>query len=230
MRYLMWDIDGTLILTGGAGYDALVKVIKEYYHLDAFEFTKTLAGRTDSEIIKGVIMRLRGRPNIAEAASLMIRYHMALPAEMPRHPGRILKNVEAALKYFARPASRYENCILSGNTRTGSKIKLEYFGLYKYFNFNHSAFGEISECRDDIAKIAWQRFYLNDPAVSKNDLIIIGDTPNDARCAQAIGVRALIVLFGSRYKREDFVDVVPWKILDALPDDPAELEAMLDER
>lgn len=226
----MWDIDGTLILSGGAGYDALVKVIKEYYRLDAFEFTQTLAGRTDSEIIKGVVRRVTGRSVLADAANLIIRYHMALPAEMPRHPGRILKNVEATLKYFANPENGYENCILSGNTRLGSKIKLEHFGLYGYFNFNRSAFGDISERRDDIARTCWQRLYLENPEITKNDVVIVGDTPNDARCAQAIGVRALIVLFGSRFTREDFAQMRPWKILDALPDNPAELAGMLNER
>ena len=48
MKYLMWDVDGTLILSGGAGKDAMIKVIKDYYFLDAFDFNKSLAGRTDS--------------------------------------------------------------------------------------------------------------------------------------------------------------------------------------
>ena len=79
MKYLMWDVDGTLILSGGAGKDAMIKVIKDYYFLDAFDFNKSLAGRTDSDIIKSVVTRLRGRCNSAEAAGLLIRYHMKLP-------------------------------------------------------------------------------------------------------------------------------------------------------
>ena len=61
MKYLMWDVDGTLVLTGGAGKDAMINVIKDYYFLDAFDFTRSLAGRTDSDIIKSVVTRLRGR-------------------------------------------------------------------------------------------------------------------------------------------------------------------------
>ena len=52
MKYLMWDVDGTLVLTGGAGKDAMINVIKDYYFLDAFDFTQSLAGRTDSDIRK----------------------------------------------------------------------------------------------------------------------------------------------------------------------------------
>lgn len=91
MKYLMWDVDGTLILSGGAGKDAMIKVIKDYYFLDAFYFNKSLAGRTDSDIIKSVVTRLRGRCNSAEAAGLLIRYHMELPKQLPLHKGRVLK-------------------------------------------------------------------------------------------------------------------------------------------
>ena len=103
MKYLMWDVDGTLILSGGAGKDAMIKVIKDYYFLDAFDFNKSLAGRTDSDIIKSVVTRLRGRCNSAEAAGLLIRYHMELPKQLPLHKGRVLKNVEKTLQYFCQP-------------------------------------------------------------------------------------------------------------------------------
>lgn len=101
MKYLMWDVDGTLILSGGAGKDAMIKVIKDYYFLDAFDFNKSLAGRTDSDIIKSVVTRLRGRCNSAEAAGLLIRYHMELPKQLPLHKGRVLKNVQKRWNIFA---------------------------------------------------------------------------------------------------------------------------------
>lgn len=121
MKYLMWDVDGTLVLTGGAGKDAMINVIKDYYFLDAFDFTRSLAGRTDSDIIKSVVTRLRGRCSSAEAAGLLIRYHMELPKQLPLHKGRVLKNVEKTLAYFAKPGSKYLNCLLTGNTRTGAQ-------------------------------------------------------------------------------------------------------------
>lgn len=229
MKYLMWDIDGTLLLTGGAGGQAMIQVIKDYYFLDAFQFQESLAGRTDSEIIKSAVTFIRGRCHLAEAASLLIRYHMALPKFLPKYKGRVMKNVERTLKYFQRPESKYENCLLTGNTRTGAKLKLAYYKLDQYFNFDHSAFGELAEDRRELAKIALQRFYINNPQVSAKDLIFIGDTFNDVICAEAIGARCLIVLDGSSKKREDFTDCKPWKIIDFLPDDPAELEQLLSE-
>lgn len=229
MKHLMWDVDGTLILTGGAGQAAMIQVIKDYYFLDAFAFQQSLAGRTDSDIIKGAVTFIRGRCRLAEAASLLIRYHMALPKFLPQFQGRIMKNVEQTLQYFQRPESKYENCLLTGNTRTGAKLKLAHYKLDQYFNFDHSAFGELAEDRRELARIALQRFYIADPKVTAEDLIFIGDTINDVVCANAIGARCLIVLDGSSKKREDFVDCQPWKIIDALPDNPQELEQLLDE-
>lgn len=227
MKYIMWDIDGTLILSGGAGKTAMINVIKDYYFLDAFDFTSTLAGRTDSDIIKETVCRLRGRFIPAEAAGLLIRYHMALPSEMPKHTGKALKNVEKTLQYFTRPESPFHNCMLTGNTKAAAKIKLAHFGLDKYLDFNNSAFGELSEDRSQLAHIIWSRLFLQNQQLTPKDLIFFGDTPNDVRCANAIGAPCVVVLEGSHYKPEDFAEVKPWKIIPCLPDDPAELEQML---
>ena len=229
MKYLMWDIDGTLILTGGAGKAAMIKVIKDYYFLDAFDFTQSLAGRTDSDIIKSAVTRLRGRCNIAETAGLLIRYHVELPKQLKQFKGRILKNVEKTLTYFNQPGSKYLNCLLTGNTSTGAHLKLKHYDLDTYFNYEHSVFGEISEDREMLAKVARQRLYMQNENSSAKDLIFIGDTPNDVKCANAIGAPCLVVLDGSSYKREAFADVNPWKIIDSLPDNPADLEKLFDE-
>ena len=228
-KHLMWDVDGTLLLSGGAGMQAMLQVIKDYYFLDAFAFQSSLAGRTDSEILKSAVTFIRGRCHLSEVASLIIRYQMELPKWLPKYQGRIMKNVEKTLQYFQKEDSRYENCLLTGNIRMGAKQKLAHYKLDHYFNFDHSVFGELAEDRRDLARIALQRLQIAEQGATAADLIFIGDTINDVLCAQAIGARCLIVLDGSSKKREDFAEVAPWKILDALPDDPADLERLLDE-
>lgn len=228
-KHLMWDVDGTLLLTGGAGMQAMLQVIKDYYFLDAFAFQSSLAGRTDSEILKSAVTFIRGRCHLSEVASLIIRYQMELPKWLPKYQGRIMKNVEKTLQYFQKEDSRYENCLLTGNIRMGAKQKLAHYKLDHYFNFDHSVFGELAEDRRDLARIALQRLQIAEQGATAADLIFIGDTINDVLCAQAIGARCLIVLDGSSKKREDFVEVAPWKMLDALPDEPADLERLLDE-
>lgn len=229
MKYIFWDIDGTLLLTGGAGVMAMIDVIKEHYFLKDFKFDKTLAGRTDSDIIRGAVLQIKGKFNAADAANLLIRYHMALPKHLPQCFGSLLYNVEETLKFFDDPANGYKNCLLTGNTKTGTKLKLAHYGIEQYFDFNRSAFGEMSEDRSQLAKILWQRFYSVDPTITPDQFIFVGDTPNDVKCANAIDAKCLIVLNGSSYSREDFEQVKPWKIIDHLPDDPSELKALFDE-
>ena len=155
---------------------------------------------------------------------------MELPKQLPLHQGRVLKNVEKTLAYFAQPGSKYLNCLLTGNTRTGSQEKLAYYGLDKYFSFDHSVFGEVSEKREELARIAFSRFFLmHNQSFSPEQMLFIGDTPNDVKCAHSIGARCFVVLDGSSYKREDFEACQPWKILDHLPDEPQELEKLFDE-
>mgnify|MGYP000559066240 CR=1 FL=1 len=210
MKYLMWDVDGTLLLTGGAGVKAMTQVIIDYYFLDAFVFSKSLAGRTDSEIIKEAVKQIRGCYIPAECASLLIRYQ-----------------IEKTLQHFSQPNSKYINCLLTGNIRGGAQQKLRYYGIDKYFSFDHSAFGELSEDRADLARIAWQRLYLQNPQLQPEDVIIIGDTPNDALCANAIGVPCVIIMEGSHYRKEDFKNCMVDLFLDCLPDNPVDFEKLL---
>lgn len=154
---------------------------------------------------------------------------MELAKQLPKHTGKVLKNVEKTVQYFCRPDSKYLNCLLTGNLKGGAQQKLHHYGMDKYFSFDHSAFGELSEDRAELARIAWQRLYLQNPELQPEDVIIIGDTPNDARCANAIGVPCVIIMEGSNYKREDFKNCMVNMYLDYLPDDPAEFEKMLEE-
>ena len=229
MKYLFWDIDGTLLLTGGAGAFAMLKVIKEHYFLDDFQFKHSLAGRTDSEIIKEAVLQVKGRFNTADAANLLIMYHKELTNYLPRYEGQVMYNVEKTLQYFNQPGSGFTNCLLTGNTKTGARLKLEHYNLARYFDWDRSVFGELSEERSELARIAFNRFYIRDQQIEPEDFIFIGDTPNDVLCARAIGARCLVVLVGSHYERKDFEQVQPWRIIDHLPDDPAQLAVLFNE-
>lgn len=228
MKYIFWDIDGTLLLTGGAGIAAMADVIKDHFFLKDFQFTRSLAGRTDSEIIKEAVLQVKGKFRPSDAASLLIKYHMRLPQYLNKFQGSVMTNVQTNLEYFlANP--NYTNCLLTGNTKTAAKLKLAHYNLDHYFNFDKSVFGEISENREELARVAWQRLYAENPDISTRDFIFVGDTPNDVSCAKAIDARSVIVLEGSHYTKEDFSAVNPWKILKTLPADPAELQKIFDE-
>ena len=79
MRILFWDIDGTLLLTQRAGIDALKESMRIRYGKNDFEFSHSLAGRTDSFIIKNAITEIKGKCTASDAAGLLITYNKILP-------------------------------------------------------------------------------------------------------------------------------------------------------
>ena len=225
MLYLAWDIDGTLLLTNRAGYDALQEAICDYfYRKEPYQFKHTLAGCTDSSIIKEVVTDLKGRCTSGWAAALMLKYEMNMKRHLKLHKGWLMPNVEKTLQYISENAPGITNLLLTGNTANGARDKVTEYGIARYFDFRHSSYGDLAEERDEVARILYARLLADGllKTGETNKIIVIGDTPNDARCAAAIGARSIIVLSGSEYKKEDFAVCPPWKMWDKLPDDPAE--------
>ena len=216
MKYIFWDIDGTLLLTGLAGADALRTAIKELFGVENFQFSHPLAGATDSQIIKQIYIDIKGRCRTFDAANILINYHRLLPKFLKERQGHLMPNVAATLAYF-EGLDGFKTCLLTGNTTTGAYLKLQRYGIDKYF--------------DGHAKIALRRLQVMHPEeeISGSDIFLIGDTPNDIICAKAIGARCLAVLAGSTYTKEQLAEHEPWKIIDKLPDEPQKLVQLFNE-
>lgn len=226
MKYILWDIDGTLLLTNLAGVAALKQTIQDLYGLDNFEFTYGMAGRTDSYIVRRAIEGIKGSCTPEEISDLMQTYARILPQTLIEKNGHLLPNVKKTLEAIkAQPD--ITSLLLTGNGELAAHAKLAHFGIEQDFSYEASAFGEISELRDDLSKALWQKLQAMDPAVTKDDVVIMGDTPHDITCAAAVGIRCVILLAGSAYAKEKLETYQPWKILDKLPDEPKELFALL---
>lgn len=102
MKYIFWDIDGTLLKTGLAGVDALRDAIKFRFGIENFQFSHPLAGMTDSFIFKQTIRDIKGSFNAADAAGLLIHYHQLLEKYLPSHHGSLMPNVKETLQYFSK--------------------------------------------------------------------------------------------------------------------------------
>lgn len=228
MKYICWDIDGTLLLTNYAGVAAMKATINELYDLDNFEFTYGMAGRTDTFIARKAIEGIQGHCSPEEVSHMLEAYGQKLPASLVEKHGRLLPHVQETLEWIRKDPGT-TSLLLTGNCEVAALAKLRYFGIEKEFDYAHSAFGEISEFRDDLSQALWEKVRKADPAVTPEQLIVIGDTPHDITCAQAIGVRSLIVLKGSSYTLERLEAYHPWKIIPELPEDPRDLSAILEE-
>jgi len=192
MHVCLFDIDGTLIASGGAGKAALEAALADEFGITRIMDKLQLSGRTDRAIIVD-LFRLHVIDDTPENHDrLRDAYLHHLPNHL--HAGRVLPGIAELLAYLA---GRDDVAIglLTGNVRAGAKVKLGYFGLHHYFAFG--GYGDHHLDRDDVAReaLAAVRQQLNG-SVNLERIWVVGDTPLDIRCARSIGARAVAVATG----------------------------------
>jgi phosphoglycolate phosphatase-like HAD superfamily hydrolase len=193
MLYL-FDIDGTLVDTGGAGMAAL-----EEATLAVFGETGPpldLAGATDLGIVIGIHRYFAVEPTRERIDSYLAIYQQRLDWNLAHgtYPGRVIGGAPELLEELAdRPHATLG--LLTGNTAGGAASKVRHFGLSRYFAFG--AYGCDHHDRNRLGPIALQRAADHaGGSFSAAETWIIGDTPKDIACAKAIGARCLAVATG----------------------------------
>lgn len=187
-RLVLFDIDGTLVLTGGAGLRAMNRACSDLVgHGSALDGV-VLAGRTDWIILEDTLRRHGRSLNEDLLAELRHRYvaHLVEEIELPgTGVKRALPGVEALLGALTNRGDVGVG-LLTGNFAEGAKIKLEHFDLWKYFAFG--AFGGDSADRNALVPIAVERARdMGIADVDARDVFVVGDTPFDVGCALAVG-------------------------------------------
>jgi phosphoglycolate phosphatase len=193
MHVCLFDIDGTLISSGGAGKAALEMAMAAEFGVTHSIEKLQLSGRPDRAIILD-IFRLHALDDKPEHwRRLTAAYLHHLPGCLASHNGRVLPGIAALLDELRRRDIPLG--LLTGNIRAGAKVKLGHFGLYEHFTFG--GFGDHHLDRDDIAReaLAEVKARLNGQH-SPERIWVIGDTPLDIRCARAIGAKAVAVATG----------------------------------
>lgn len=212
MNVLLFDIDGTLIQTGGAGGTALMTAFAEEFSI-ADPQPVSFSGRTD----RGIARELFERHGIEDTAEnwerLRAAYLQRLGRYLPRHQGHVLPGVVALLESLSR-RDHVALGLLTGNVREGARLKLEHYRLYHHFEFG--GFGDLHPHRDDVAHDALRatRAHLRRD-VPQESVWVIGDTPMDVQCGRAIGARVLAVATGI-HPREELAAAAPDILLDDL--------------
>lgn len=198
VRLALFDIDGTLIRTGGAGEKAFAQVAAHEFQVENGTAHLSFAGRTDGSIVRDFFSRHRIEPSRENFERFFHRYVFWLDELLGRTRGRVLPGVHELLRAMQALPQAPLPGLLTGNIRLGAEIKLRHFGLWDYFEVG--AFGDDHEDRGRIAMMARDRgarFLGN--SLAGDEILVIGDTPLDIACARAIGARTLAVgtgLFG----------------------------------
>jgi phosphoglycolate phosphatase-like HAD superfamily hydrolase len=193
MFAVLFDIDGTLVASGGAGKAALEAAFTEEFGI-TLSAAVPYAGRTDRAIARD-LLRLHGVEDSSENwHKLQAAYLTRLPDRLHRHNGRVLPGIAALLAELGKREDVVLG-LLTGNIRAGARVKLGHYGLFDYFAFG--GFGDRHFDRDDVAREALSETMAHlDGKGSPERIWVIGDTPLDVRCARAIGAKVVAVATG----------------------------------
>jgi phosphoglycolate phosphatase-like HAD superfamily hydrolase len=191
---LLFDIDGTLVLTGGAGQRAMARAFEDLFAVaNGFDGIQ-MAGRTDTWILS-TAAQLHGIPR-DELSRFRRAYlaHLERELETPNPRKTIMPGVRRLLDTLA-PRPDVYLALLTGNYEDAARLKLEHFDLWRYFQCG--AFADDAADRNSLVPKALSRIRdCGGPDVSPGDVIVIGDTPHDVACAHAAGAAAVGVATG----------------------------------
>jgi phosphoglycolate phosphatase len=193
----LFDIDGTLIVTGGTGRRSVNRAFLKLYQradaCDSFGFD----GMTD-RLIARMGLEAIGAPATAEAIDgWLAEYLLALADEVTRADSasfRLLPGMSEAIA----AAQRAEMAVGlgTGNVREGARIKLERVGVHHHFRFG--GFGCDAEARPEVIRLGAERGAAAlGVSLAECRVVVIGDTPRDVLAAQAIGAECIAVATGS---------------------------------
>lgn len=224
MRVWLFDIDGTLIASGGAGQAATFSALQAVFGVplrpDAIQF----AGRTD-RAIAAEVFQLHDIPNTPENWETFRHvYLQQLGHHLESQEGRVLHGVTELIEVLTANESHHLG-LLTGNIRDGAERKLRHYQLWHRFHFG--GFGDDHESRDDVARQALESAvdHLAQP-VAPDQVWVIGDTVNDIRCARAIGAHVIAVSTGGT-GADELLAAGPDLLLDDLQLS-ADLQALID--
>ncbi len=219
-RLILWDIDSTLISTGGAGDKALKRVIEKRYGVQDDLHDVEIAGRTDTGIIASILRKYDVPQTEANIAAFLDEYVGFLGELLPQMEGRVLPGVTQLLKH-TRDNRNYVVGLLTGNVERGAKLKLEHYGLWHHFEFG--AFADDHHDRNELGAFAHRRAKeKHGIEFAAAQIDVIGDTGHDIACGKAFGARTIAVATGS-WPRERLAEHAP----DFLFDDLSNVERVM---
>ena len=250
MHVCFFDIDGTLLNTGGAGQAAMELALAAEFQFEGgkrkaeggkpgngdrqvsqlsgsrpstLDSRLLYAGRTDRAIVTDLFKFFGVEPDEERWLRFLSAYLRHLPDNLRNRTGMLLPGIVRLLDELHRRDDVLLG-LLTGNVREGARLKLAHFNIHGYFAFG--GYGDEHHHRDDVAGAALreaERFHGGTFAADR--VWVIGDTPADVQCARAIGANAVAVATGT-YDRSELQVAAPDHLFDDFLD-PTGLLALL---
>jgi phosphoglycolate phosphatase-like HAD superfamily hydrolase len=194
MIVCLFDIDGTLLLSGGAGKASMEAALSTAFGVHPSAAEVPFSGRTDRAIARDLFHLHNVEDSPTNLQRFLQSYLAHLPSCLAQFKGQVLPGI-AALLDCLRLREDVAVGLLTGNIREGARLKLGHYGLWHHFAFG--GFGDHHHDRDAVAQeaLAAVHGHLNG-TVDRTRIWVIGDTPLDVRCARFIGARVVAVATG----------------------------------
>jgi phosphoglycolate phosphatase len=219
MAVCLFDIDGTLLSSGGAGQAAMEVALQATFGITDPTEGISVAGRTDRAIVTELMTFHSVDNTDANWTRFVDAYLKQLPYELASRHGLILPGVQELLAglHHREPLTLG---LLTGNFRRGAELKLSHYQLSEYFS--GGGYGDDHFERDDVAKAALAD--VRNKAISSGnaDVWVIGDTPADVKCGRSINATVIAVATG-QYSMDELEACDP----DFLCEDFSDVELIL---
>ena len=194
---ILFDIDGTLLLSGRAGLRAMTRAFQQVFGItDAFR-GENFGGRTDSYLVSKAL-QTAGLPDTPEQHDRFRSAYVPLLAEEIQHPGTGHYGLMPGARELVEALHQHDDlhlALLTGNYREAAEIKLQHFEIWDFFEWG--AFSDDHHDRNELVPIAKSRAETYDiPPDAIERVIVIGDTPHDIDCARVAGARSIAVATG----------------------------------
>jgi phosphoglycolate phosphatase len=192
IRAILFDIDGTLIRTGGAGVRAFGQTFASEFKLPEATRKVIFQGRTDVSLLRQIFRENGIQDTPTNLARFFDRYPFWLDHFLHRLDGGPCEGVPSFLNALRGVPNAPALGLLTGNIRLGAELKLRRYDLWEYFEFG--AFADDHEDRNCIAGFAHKR--ANEKLrreLKGEEILIVGDTAHDIECGKSIGAKVLAV-------------------------------------
>lgn len=193
LKLLLFDVDGTLILSGGAGIRAMNLAFAELFSVESGLADVEVAGRIDTAILRAALTKhdivCETFPDMVEEFREVYCRHLARTL-VEAKDGRVLPGVRELLSAL-RPKPDVRLSLATGNFRRGAELKLSYYGLWQFFD--DGVFGEACEDRAELIAAAKRDLLAGDEGGA---VYVIGDTVHDIEAARANDAIAVAVASG----------------------------------
>jgi phosphoglycolate phosphatase-like HAD superfamily hydrolase len=190
IRAVLFDIDGTLLVTGGAGGVAWQRAFEELHGVEADIAEHTEVGMTDPEISTLIFREVIGCEGTQEERAKAIGCYLKhLPDAVAESPGyRVMPGIEELLPRLIEDGVLLG--LVTGNVEAAAHIKLARGHLNRFFSFG--GYGSDSADRTEVTKAALAR-----GTIVSGGALAVGDTPRDVKAGHGAGIKVVAVATGS---------------------------------